>query len=133
VETLITSLISGGIGAAVVGGAFVIVQVFLNKKLRTPADEETRQQNAITERNQLMAQYKSDAADAKSEASAARKEASDAMKQADETDQKLDTLRQAFAEFREEWLHWGYKAAATIRRLGTEEDIPKPIPKGLRV
>ncbi len=132
-DALITSLISGGIGAALVAATSVIVQVFLNKKLRTPADEETRQQNAIKERNELMAQYKKDAADAKTEATAARKEASDAKKQADETDQKLDDLRNAFDEFREEWLHWGYKAVSTIRRLGTEEDIPKPIPKGLRV
>ncbi len=126
-------IVAGGVGAALTSGLFLLLQTVVNKKLRTPADQETRTHNAIDERARMMAQYKSDANEAKTEAKAAREEASAAKQQAEDTDHRLDQLRDEFFEFKQEWLHWGYRAVATIRRLGTDEDVPRPTPKGLNI
>ena len=130
----LSAIVSGALGAAFVTGVFVTIQVFINKKLRSPSDHQAQATNAINERNELMRQYRSDAADAKTEAAAAKAKVEEANARAKETDDKLDDLQDNFNSLREEWLHWGYKAVMAIRRLGgTDEDIPRPTPTGLKI
>lgn len=125
----LSSLLSGGLGAALVGGLFIVAQVLLNKKLRTPTDVQAAERAAITERNEILASYRADLSETKAELKGLQV----AMKAAQD---EIGTLRDEMDEMREEhnaFVHWGYRAVAVIRRLGTDEDVPKPVPAALKI
>lgn len=126
-------LVSGGLAASFVTGILVVLQVIFNKKLRTPSDEESQHKNELAARNEIIEQHKQIAKDAKEEAKAAHKVADEANAKADATDKRLDEVVAEFNEFKAEWISWGYRAVNTIRRLGTDDDVPKPTPKGLQI
>lgn len=44
----IQGLAGGGLAASVIGGLFVLLQILLNKKLRTPADAQSETMNVFT-------------------------------------------------------------------------------------
>lgn len=122
----LTGFFSGGVGASLFGGLFLLFRLLVNKRLRTPSDDRAAASDAITERNELLAAYKRDVAEYKSEITTVKA----ALREAEA---KIDALEQRMNERNQEWLHWGYAAAARIRTLGSEQDIPRPVPSGLRV
>lgn len=118
---MLTEILAGSIGAAVVSSIALVLNVIFNKKLRTPSDEMAQGNNAINERNEMLAAYKTDLAETK-------QALKDTNARLDEVEREVDAMRDERSEF----VSWSYKSIAVIRRLGTEDDIPKPYPKGIR-
>ena len=56
------SIISGAVGAAVIGGVFTIAQILLNKRLRTPSDRLAEAQFSVKVYQDQLAEARADKA-----------------------------------------------------------------------
>lgn len=110
----LAALVSGSLGAAVVSGIVMLVQAVVNKKLRTPSDTLAAEQAAVSERNDLLERYKSDLIRVQGDLR--------------ETEDRMDIIEGQLRELRTAFVGWAYRAVVTIRRLGSEDDIPQPLP-----
>ncbi len=125
---MLTEILAGSIGAAVVSGIALVLNVIFNKKLRTPGDNMELGKNAINERNEMLAAYKADLAETK----LALK---DTDARLDDVEKEIDVMRSersVMIDERSAVISWAYRAIAVIRRLGTDEDIPMPVPPGVK-
>lgn len=136
----LASFASGGLGATVVGGMFFLIRLIVNKRLRTPADELAiekqeieREKQAIAERNDLLASYRTALEDANRSIKrvqegldAANSKLAEANRQASDLQERMETMER-------EWLEWGYAAVHVIREHVGETHIPRPAPAGLRI
>lgn len=106
----LSAFVSGSLGAALFTGLYTLIKTVLDKKLRSPGDELAREDSAIKERNDLLAQYRADLVTVKGELSGA--------------EQQVDELQ---AKVRKLYV-WVGAAQQTIKRLGgSEADVP-PLP-----
>lgn len=119
---MLTEILAGSIGAAVVSSIALVLNVIFNKKLRTPGDDMELGNNAINERNEMLAAYKADLAETKL---ALR----DTNSRLDDVEREVDAMRDERSAF----ISWAYKSMAVIRRLGADSDIPTPIPPGVKM
>lgn len=122
-------LIGGGIVAAILTGLFTMAHILLNKKVRTPADDETTKKNALDERNDLLARYERDLATAKSDIETLKTDLKAERERSDKQDDEIDILKsEALANE-----HYIYRCIGTIYRLGSAEDIPQPPPTRIKL
>lgn len=132
----LTLIAAGATGAAIVGAISIIIQVILNKKLRTPADEEVRAENArnwekaaISDRNDILVQVRLQLKEAEDRADKLEARADKLGEKLEEAENRIRDVERAHSASEAAWLHWAYRAIAVIRRLGgSDSDIPKPTP-----
>lgn len=140
IQISLDQLIGGGIVGAIIAGIFAMVHILLNKKVRTPTDDEAARRAAIVERNEVVALYKAELENARtnyqSQLNAAKADITQLqkglaaqVKKTEEQDEEIDILKsEALANE-----HYIYRCIGTIYRLGTADDIPKPPPTRIKL
>lgn len=121
-------LLTGGVSAAVVASIFELFHILLNKKVRTPADVASQRRADIVERNEMLAEQRTEVKDLREQVGVLRGEINTlritSSKREEELEEEIDGLReQALARD-----HYIYRCLGTFHRLGMEEHIPKPTP-----
>jgi hypothetical protein len=129
----LNALASGGIGSIIVGGLWFLVKLIFEKKLRTPSDTRADAEFIVKERQELIQSYRDALGDANMLLQRVQKGLEDANTKLTEANEKADELQDRMKDMEREWLGWGRAAANVIRRLGTDEDIPRPAPSGLQI
>lgn len=111
------ALLTGGVTGAVVAAAFRFIDILMNKKVRSPADQAAERRADIVDRNEIIAEMKSELKDCKVELR-------DSEAKNEQHEQYEETLRRDIMALE----HYVYKCLGTFHRLGLAREIPKPTP-----